>query len=150
LSSGIWTRLIRISTLTTHEKAYATARHPTGQQNIDAGWKYEGLHIMLWALGFIDTLGYPDQMCDVAGDIKIIRDLTENEFRRKAKLRSKKEILDQADLALRLDWACVEARVKKEAAPGGLNKGVVFERHYALNWLINFMQQEWDDVTTDT
>ena len=105
---------------------------------------------MLWALGFIDTLKYPDQMCNVANDVKIIHDLTEQQFRQKAKLRTKQEILDQADLILRLDWACVSARVKNEPAPSGLDKSVVYERHYSLNWLIKFMNQEWDKVTTDT
>jgi Domain of unknown function (DUF4272) len=119
-------------------------------QKIDANWRYESLHVMLWALGFIDTLSYPDQICDVANDTKIIHDLSEQQFRQKAKLRSKKEILDQADLILRLDWACVNARLKKEETPGNLDKGVVFERHHSLNWLINYMHQDWDDVTTDT
>ena len=66
-------------------------------------------------------------------------DLTEQEFRAKATLRSKREILDQADLILRLDWACVDARTKNQAAPGNLDSGVVFERHHSLNWLINYM-----------
>ena len=83
---------------------------------------------MLWALSFIDTLRYPDQMCNVANDVKIIHDVTEKQFRQKAKLRSKKEILDQADLILRLNWACVNARLKNESAPGNLDKGVVFEK----------------------
>jgi hypothetical protein len=136
--------------LTAVEKAYATAKQPTEQQKIDANWRYESLHVMLWALGFIDTLMYPAQMCNVANDVKIIHDLTEKQFRERAKLRSKKEILDQADLILRIDWACVNARVKGEAQPGNLDKGVVFERHHSLNWLINYMQQDWDNVTTDT
>jgi hypothetical protein len=51
--------------LTANEKAYVTARQPTEQQKIDANWRYESLHVMLWALGFIDTLSYPDQMCNV-------------------------------------------------------------------------------------
>jgi hypothetical protein len=136
--------------LTPNENVYATAKQPTEQQIVDASWRYESLHVMLWALGFIDTLSYPDQMCNVADDVKIIHDLTEEQFRQKAKLRTKKEILDQADLILRLDWACVSARVKNEAAPGDLDKGVVFERHHSLNWLINYMKQDWDNVTTDT
>lgn len=136
--------------LTLNEKDYATARHPTEQQKIDANWRYESLHVMLWALGFIDTLSYPDQMCNVANDVKFIHDLSEIQFREKAKLRSKKEILDQADLILRLDWACVNARLNNEAAPGNLDKGIVFERHHSLNWLINYMSQDWDNVTTDT
>jgi hypothetical protein len=136
--------------LTPNENAYVTARQPTEQQKVDANWRYESLHVMLWALGFIDSLSYPDQMCNVANDVKIIYGLTEQQFRQKAKLRTKKEILDQADLILRLDWACVSARVKNESAPGNLDKSVVFERHHSLNWLINYMNQDWDNVTTDT
>lgn len=132
------------------EKLYVTAANPTKQQTVDAGWRYEDLHIMLWALGFVDSLNYPASMCDVAADSKIIHGLTEQEFKQKAKLRSKKEILDQSDLILRLDWACVDARTKKQPAPGNLDKGVVYERHYALNWLIKYAGQSWDDVSTDT
>ncbi len=139
-----------MSKLTPSEKNYATAKLPTEQQKTDANWRYESLHVMLWALGFIDTLSYPDQMCNVANDVKIIHGLTEQQFRQKAKLRTKKEILDQADLILRLDWACVSARVKNQSAPSNLDKGVVFERHHSLNWLINYMNQDWDNVTTDT
>jgi hypothetical protein len=132
------------------ELAYVNAKNPTEQQKIDANWRYEDLHVMLWALGYINQLAYPDQLCNVANDVKIISDLTEEEFRAKAKLRSKKEILNQADLILRLDWACVDARTKNQPAPGKMDKGVVYERHYALNWLINLMHQEWDEVSTDT
>jgi hypothetical protein len=136
--------------LSPSERAYATAKQPTEQQKIDANWRYESLHVLLWALGYIDTLTYPDKMCNVADDVKIIYELKEKGFRQKAKLRSKKEILDQADLILRLDWACVSTRVKGEQAPGGLDKSVVLERHHTFNWLINHMNQSWDDVTTDT
>lgn len=136
--------------LTPNELVYTTAKRPTKQQTIDANWKYEDLHVMLWALGFIDTLSYPNHLCNVAADTKIIHDLTAKQFAQKAKLRSKKEILDQADLVLRLDWACVNARTNKQPAPANLDKDVVYERHFALNWLINYLGENWDDITTDT
>jgi hypothetical protein len=136
--------------LSPNEKKYAKAKEPTQQQTVDANWRYESLHVMLWALGFIDSLTYPDKMCVVADDVKHIFQLTENEFRQKARLRGKKEILDQADLILRIHWACVDARVKNAAMPGNLNASVVYERHYALNWLINYLNLDWDDVSTDT
>jgi hypothetical protein len=136
--------------LTPNEKAFAKAKQPTAQQKIDANWRYESLHVLLWALGYIDSLSYPNKMCDVSDDVKIIYALKEKGFRQKAKLRTKKEILDQADLILRLDWACVDARTNGKQAPGGLDKGVVFERHHSLNWLIHYMDQDWDDVSTDT
>lgn len=138
------------SKLSPEERAYATATNPTGQQKIDANWRYECMHVMLWALGYIDSLNYPSTICNVKDDVNIIHKLTETQFRQKAKLRSKKEILDQADLILRLDWACVDARTKNLPAPGNLNADVVTERHRALNWLIRHLDEQWDDVSTDT
>lgn len=136
--------------LTPKEKAYADTKTPTQQQTIDANWRYEGLHVLLWALGYIDSLVYPDKVCNVADDVKIILDLKAKGFREKAVLRSKKEVLDQADLILRFNWACVDAGIKKQPAPGALDRSVVIERHYTLNWLINYLNQDWDDVSTDT
>jgi hypothetical protein len=75
---------------------------------------------------------------------------TTQQFIADAKLRDFSQILDQADLIYRYHWAVVDARVKQKPAPAGLEKGVVMERHYALNWLIGYMNQAWDDVSTDT
>lgn len=138
------------SKLSQNEKDYAFSKETTEQQKIDANWRYESLHVLLWALGYIDNLKYPDQMCVVANDVRIIYELKEKGFRQKAKLRSKKEILDQADLILRIDWAFVNARTENKNAPSGLNSSVVFERHHTLNWLIKYMNQDWDNVSTDT
>lgn len=136
--------------LTPEERDFVRDRHPEEQKKVDATWRYESLHLLLWALSFVDTLSYPDQPCDVVSDAKIMRTLSEQQFREKAKLRSKKEILDQADLILRLDWACVDARVNNRPTPGKMHSGVVYERHYSLNWLIRYNNLGWDDVTTDT
>ena len=136
--------------LTAKEKEFALSDNPTQQQMTDANWRAESYHVMLWSLGFVENLKYANEMCNVGEDVKYLFSKTEIEFREKAKLRSKAEILDQADLILRLDWACVSARVKNEPAPSGLDGSVVYERHYSLNWLTHFQNQEWDFVTTDT
>lgn len=132
------------------ERAYITAAHPTDQQRLNANWRYQSLHVQLWALGYVDALDYPDKMCDVAHDAAIIHDLSAAQFRQRATLRSKKEVLDQADLILRLDWACTEARLAQKPMPGNLNSEIIMERHHSLNWLITYMDQAWDDVSTDT
>lgn len=139
-----------ISHLSPEEKKYAFNDHPTEKQTVDASWRYEGLHVMLWALGFIDSLYYPATGCNVAADVSIIYGLTREQFHQKAKLRTKKEILDKTDLLLRLNWACTDARINNKPAPGNLDGGVVQEWHYSLNWLIKYMGQDWDDVSTDT
>jgi hypothetical protein len=144
-----------MSKLTPVEKEFALAENPTEQQMTDANWRAESYHIMLWALGFIDNLKYPNEVCNVSDDVKHLFSKTEKEFRDKSKLRSKTEILDQADLILRLHWACVNEQLKPVARPSkedmlDLDKSVVFERHHSLNWLIHYMNQDWDNITTDT
>lgn len=67
-----------------------------------------------------------------------------------AQMRPLSAILDQADLIYRYHWAVVDARVTGRAAPAGLDGGIVLERHRALNWLIGYMDEEWDDISTDT
>ncbi len=44
----------------------------------------------------------------------------------------------------------MNARLDGTAMPPGLDPGIVYERHYVLNWLIGYSGQAWDDVTTDT
>jgi hypothetical protein len=143
--------------LTPNEKEFALSENPTTQQMTDANWRAESYHVMLWALGYVDSLKYPNEICKIEDDVKYLFSKTESQFRNKAKLRSKKEILDQADLILRFNWACVnekfmqkdKARLSKEDFVM-LDKSVVYERHYSLNWLIKYMNQKWDDVKTDT
>ncbi|RZL31795.1 MAG: DUF4272 domain-containing protein [Pedobacter sp.] len=135
---------------TKKEKEFVLSDSPTEQQKVDANWRYESLHVLLWSLGYIDRLAYPDTICNVADDIEIIATQTREQFLNGAKLRTKKEILDQADLTYRLNWAVVNARVKGQETPARLDPSIVYERHYALNWLINYMKADWDNVSTDT
>ena len=112
--------------------------------------RYESLWVLLWALGRIANLGAPTSICDVQSAVEIVRDIPSEDFIQRAMSRPISEILDEADLVYRYDWAVVDARIKGENPTWNLHPGVVYERHYALNWLIGYMDQEWDDVTTDT
>ena len=105
---------------------------------------------MLWALGFIDKLERPDAICDVKRAVTILRDNGRQGFLRKSKLRPQSEILDVADLIYRYHWVIEDVCVNGQKALAGLDLGVVMERHYALNWLIGYMGQAWDDISTDT
>ena len=138
------------SKLTQNEKEFAENDYPTEQQIANANWRAESYHTLLWSLSIIDQLKFPTEICNIGEDVGYLFSKTEQEFRELAKLRTKEEILDQADLILRLNWACVNARVKNEPAPSGLNSSVIYERHYALNWLVNHQNQDWDNITTNT
>ncbi len=133
------------------EKEYIQADQPSEQQTVNANWRFESLNILLWALGYVESLNFPREVCNVPEIVNIIINKSLEEFSKAVKTRNKEEILDQADLIYRLDWACIDSRENNEAqTPAGLNASVVYERHYALNWLISYMNQDWDNVGTDT
>ncbi len=131
-------------------------------------WRLESVWVLLWALGHVDDLGWPGQMCDVKQLVAIIEPQESNvDFIRNAKLRSKAEILDAQDLTMRIHWAIRDAylhgaaQVPENLDWRGSNKmiplemspavGVVEQRHYVLNWLVNFLDPEnWDNVDTPT
>lgn len=134
-----------------NEKAFIYNDCPDGRDIVKHSWGYESYMVMLWALGYIDELDYPDHICDVPAIVKVMKEHGSYEsLLSDAKLRSTGEILDEADLIYRLDWACVDARINNRAVPGNMDGGVVYERHRSLNWLITYMDQDWDDVKTDT
>lgn len=132
------------------EQAFMDNPTPDAQDRTQFTWRYEGVHVMLWALGVYDDLGRPDQITDVPLLADTLRELGPEGLRAKARLRPQDQLLDAADLIYRYNWAFVSARLRGEDAPAGLDGGVVYERHYALNWLIGYMGQAWDDISTDT
>lgn len=121
------------------------------QEVISFSWGYEAYHVLLWALGYVKELGAPVNLCNVGQDVGYLQQCDDVEaFVAGAQFRAKSEILDAADLIYRYNWVCVDSRVKEQTPPAGLNGGVAYERHRALNWLICYMDQDWDDVRTDT
>lgn len=138
------------SAFTPEERAFIEDSSPSEQDSVRFTWRYECFNVMLWALGFIDELGRPDEIVDVLAAVGILRELGRDGFVSKAQLRPMSEILDEADLIYRYHWAVADARIKGEEPPAGLDPGVVYERHYALNWLIRYRDQVWDAVSIDT
>lgn len=113
------------------------------------GWRYEGCAVLLWALGLWE-LGEPVNVCDAGKLGEILWNNDFNSLCEKSAVRSKTEILDMQDLILRYDWACVDARIKG-AEMKTVDGEIVFEWHYALNWLTNAnYTTDWDEIRTDT
>lgn len=140
-----------LSKLTLAEKFFCRHKDPTKQMIIDAYWRYECFKVLLWAVSFVEELDFPSTDCygdDLLGVFEKYPD--EAAFRKAAKLRTAREILDQKDLAFRLDWACNEAKMNDEFPPGFLVEGTVYLRHYAFNWLTCDRDAEWDEVQTNT
>lgn len=136
---------------TPKEKAFVHKASPSEQERIQFDWRYEDAWVLLWALGYVEKLEKPTAACDVPRAVNFfMKARNAKQFIAGAKLRSMREMLDQADRIYRYHWAVVDARVNGEKAPAALEPEVTMERHYAMNWLIGSMDQAWDDISTDT
>lgn len=136
--------------LTEEEITYIQNDTSTEQERIDFSWHYEHLYALEWLLGLVEE-DFPDHICDVAQMVRNLKSFSSvAEVCEKTALRSPKEILDQADLIYRLDWAAVDARIHGMTGPAGLEHGVVQARHKTMNWMIGFEDADWDNVTTPT
>ncbi|MBS7229529.1 DUF4272 domain-containing protein [Flavobacterium psychroterrae] len=137
---------------TENEKEFLA--NPTDDKKAQESWKCEGIWVLMWALNKIETLDFPDEFCDLENidpdDYPVGQEKDPNIFIDSiVSLRSKSEILDANDLYYRFNWACVDERINGREIEG-INPGIVYERQYALNWLINYMDQDWDSVSCDT
>jgi hypothetical protein len=135
---------------TPQERVFLENRSPSQHDLIQFSWRYESAWTLLWALGYVEKLEKPTKQCDAPRALAIMRSRSAKQFIAQSKLRPLSEILDQSDLIYRYDWAVVDARIRGIKAPADLEPGVVQERHYTLNWLIGYMDQAWDDISTDT
>ncbi|MCL2639137.1 MAG: DUF4272 domain-containing protein [Oscillospiraceae bacterium] len=127
---------------------------PAEQQILDMTWKYEAYWSLIWALGLVEELNYPDNICDCQHAINVVTECKGfDDFMKKVKPRGLNEILDQADLLYRYHWACVDARINGRPAPAGLDPSVVCERRWGFEWLIGKDSDEndyWDNVMLHT
>ncbi|MBR8462660.1 DUF4272 domain-containing protein [Campylobacter sp. faydin G-140] len=124
----------------------------TKQDIINATWKFESYWALVWALGFVDELKFPDTIIDIDVAISIVTQFNSmDELVAATKLRDVEQILDEADLIYRYHWACVDARINGRQAPQGLDESVVKERRAGLWWLVDMDEEDdWDNVAMDT
>lgn len=133
-----------------NEVAFLLNPSPTAQQGMQFTWRVEAAWALLWALGYVESLDMPVAQCDVDRAMAFTAQADAQTFIDQATLRPLSELLDQADLIYRYHWVVVDARINGREPPAGLDASVIQERHHALNWLIGYMDQAWDEVTTDT
>jgi len=140
----------KIDSLSPKEQHLYQTESLSDQQRANATWRYESLHTLLWALGKMETLKFPSEVCDVRSVVGTIIQPSREDFEASVQLRSEQEILDELDKIYRMHWACVDARIKGEEVTGGINPSVIYERHHSLNWLTTYQDQDWDEVQTNT
>jgi hypothetical protein len=132
--------------LTAWEQEFLASDSPPEADVSAAGWRYEALSALQWAIGMHSELPFPDKICDVPEAARLMIAVPAREMIESAKLRPTSEILDALDLNYRLLWAARDSASRQSEPPGGIEGGVITERQHAINWLTYFENADWDDV----
>lgn len=139
-----------VAALTPAERAFIDAEKPDEETWANHGWRYESAALLQWALGLTEALPPPTAICD-AGEVALTAiEHADEAHIAAARLRPVAELLDALDAVYRRHWLVRQARLDEKAPPADLHPSIVYERHYALNWLLRFDEQEWDEVGTPT
>ena len=140
--------------LSEKEKEFLAKQNHEKQEIINTVWRFESANTLFWSLGLVEKLDFPNKACNPEDILELIRQKTPEKIIANAKLISTNKILDQLDLTYRLHWWAVDRRVKESRietkADEKIDEGVVYERHYALNWLTWSGNNDWDNVKTET
>jgi hypothetical protein len=150
------------------ERAFLQDEEPSSEECQRLVWRLESIWVLMWALGFLESLNWPSSMCDVPRLADLVSPHEDDPaFVASARLRPVSELLDAQDLVMRIHWAIRDAYLhqggmipedldwsgQSEYVPVTLSAtvGVVEQRHHTLNWLVNFLDPEdWDYVDTPT
>lgn len=117
-----------------------------GHESVEYGWRFEAALPLFWSAGFVETLERPERQIPPFELMQRIVHYRREELLARAGLRPAAEILDCADLHFRYEYASRIAHGEGQPAPGGLDGGVLVERHRAFTWLLAGGATEWDEV----
>lgn len=135
---------------TAKERTFMLSKAPTRHEMINYSWTPECVWVLLWSLQLTEELHMPINLCDADFIFETVLRNTKESLLQKAKVRSVSAILDELDFIYRAHWAAKEAILKQQEAVFAFDCGIVYERHHTFNWLVNFMDTQWDDVPTHT
>ncbi|MCR6640761.1 MAG: DUF4272 domain-containing protein [Sporocytophaga sp.] len=108
-------------------------------------WRAESIWMLLWSINKSDQLNFPPEEVNfnlIFEHLPSFLNSTED-FVTSATLRPATEILDQADLLFRLNWAFYQSQ-SNQLNIKEFNEGIVYERYFAINWVTSF-RGSWDE-----
>ena len=132
------------------ESRFLRNSKPPHKAIINATWRVEALIPLLWALRLYTKFPAPKMF---RGKLRRVMPeiLTPTaDFIAAARLRPESQLRRAQDLTYRTNWALRDAEIKGKKPPKSVVPGVIWERHHALNWLVNDDNESWDNVSTDT
>jgi hypothetical protein len=136
--------------ITPDERSFADDDEPREDYVLEFSQRWESSLTLLWALNLVKHLDRAEIFVNPEFLRRSIRDTSYADLLARAEFRPVHELLDTLDLTYRYHWAVIDAELYGQNPPARLQPAILYERHYALNWLISYQDKAWDDVTTDT
>lgn len=135
------------SYLTGKEKAYLARPTPDKHESFLAG--SEACAMLLWGIGLMDP-GWPSQKTDLRALSDLFKAGTYSLMLKQARPREGAVLADMHDLIRRLHYATVFSPAE-ELEKAQVDADVVYERHYAINWMLGVDGiTSWDNVIPRT
>lgn len=137
--------------ISAREKEFLCGR-VSEQDRIDLTWRVEALQVLLWCINKVDSLSHISSQCDteLMKPAIVFPPESTAEFVSSSTLRDEEEIYYEYEKSYQAHWAIRDAQIYDKEMPDGVDPGVAYERHYAFNWVLGYMGQAWDEITTDT
>lgn len=135
------------SYLTNKEKAYLARPTPDKHESFLAG--SEACAMLLWGIGLTDP-GWPSQKTDLRALSDLFKTGSYSLMLKLARPRESAVLADMHDLIRRLHYATVFSPAE-ELEKTQVDADVVYERHYAINWMLGVDGiTSWDNVIPRT
>ena len=135
--------------LTPRELRFLTQAEPPEKERIWMIWFGEAEYTLLWSIGKIESLPLPKSKCDtdlIIGAIPLWQSTAS--FIHSAVLKEV-EVRQEAERIYDIRVDIGKELRRGVPPPDGYDKDVAFFRHYALNWVIGYCGQSWDEITPD-
>ena len=136
--------------LSDNEKLFIETNEPIQKQIVNFSWKAEALTSLLWSVELILEMPELNKEFDVYSVEEISSIIqSPNTFIKNIRLRPNSELEKMERDLVHEHWRIRDAQLFGKEIPKELNSSVVYERRYALSWLVGW-GEDWDNVPTDT
>jgi len=136
--------------LSADEKAFFETATPDEHTKIQFSWRAEALTALLWAANFIQEMPPLNSEFDILS-IEALDQMNADPiaFIEQIQLRPHPVLETMAGELYNAHWQVRDAQLFDKEMPATLQPGIVYERRYALSWLVGD-GEDWDNVPTDT
>ena len=140
------------------EQEFINNPSPEQRDMVNFSWRAEALVPLLWSLHGLEQMPVLSEQFDAFGNAMVRQAIQQTpQFLQQARRREPDELQEQEQYLYHQHWRVRDRDLgfnndEPEADDpdiNSLNSGLVFERRYAMSWIVGY-GDSWDDVPTDT